>query len=101
MAKTDQKACLSTSKDLPPDPPCPSSKPRGDGDDGGGGVSVEAGHENHQNAPPAETIPSLLLQQPKPNPKSNPDYILTLAYIVLYLQVGWLILWILRSYSRD
>ncbi|GKT55776.1 putative 2,3-bisphosphoglycerate-independent phosphoglycerate mutase [Colletotrichum tofieldiae] len=29
MAQTDQKACLSTSKDLPPDPPDPSSKPRG------------------------------------------------------------------------
>ncbi|KAK6206733.1 hypothetical protein QIS74_13221 [Colletotrichum tabaci] len=50
MAKTDQKACLSTSKDLPPDPPSPSSKPRGgsgvsvgvDVGAGAGGVLVEA-----------------------------------------------------------
>ncbi|KZL80404.1 2,3-bisphosphoglycerate-independent dienelactone hydrolase [Colletotrichum incanum] len=82
MAKTDQKACLSTSKDLPPDPPYPSSKPRGGGV-GVDGVSVEASQQS-QNAPGGVAVP--LPQQQ--NPKSKPDYILTLAYIILYLQDG-------------
>ncbi|KAF4854446.1 2,3-bisphosphoglycerate-independent phosphoglycerate mutase [Colletotrichum siamense] len=104
MAKTDQKACLSTSKDLPPNPPCPSLRPRGGAGDGSrvvggvdgggdGGVSLEAGRkvqnqakQQSEEAPPPPPKPSNLV---KPKPKHNsPDYVLTLAYIVLYLEDG-------------
>ncbi|CCF33370.1 2,3-bisphosphoglycerate-independent phosphoglycerate mutase [Colletotrichum higginsianum] len=89
MAKTDQKACLSTSKDLPPDPPSPSSKPRGGSgvgvsvDVGAGGVFVEAGQQS-QDTPGGGAVPS----PEQRNPEPQPDYILTLAYIILYLQDG-------------
>lgn len=31
----------------------------------------------------------------------KPDYVLVLCYILVYLEVGWLIFMVLRSYSRD
>ncbi|KAJ0155781.1 putative 2,3-bisphosphoglycerate-independent phosphoglycerate mutase [Colletotrichum tanaceti] len=85
MAKTDQKACLSTSKDLPPDPPCPSSKPRGGSgvDVGVGTGGVEAGQQS-QDTPGGGAVPSAEQRNREP----QPDYILTLAYIILYLQDG-------------
>lgn len=36
--------------------------------------------------------------QPKSKPK--PEYFLVLCYILLYLELGWLILMLLRFYSR-
>ncbi|OBR16179.1 2,3-bisphosphoglycerate-independent phosphoglycerate mutase [Colletotrichum higginsianum IMI 349063] len=81
MAKTDQKACLN--------PPSPSSKPRGGSgvgvsvDVGAGGVFVEAGQQS-QDTPGGGAVPS----PEQRNPEPQPDYILTLAYIILYLQDG-------------
>jgi len=35
-------------------------------------------------------------------PKARrPDYILVTAYIMIYLEIGWLIFMMLRMYSRD
>jgi len=31
----------------------------------------------------------------------RPDYVLAMAYITIYLEIGWLIFMILRTYSRD
>lgn len=35
------------------------------------------------------------------SPRPKPDYVLVLCYILVYLEVGWLIFMALRSYSRD
>lgn len=33
--------------------------------------------------------------------RGTPDYFLAIAYILVYLEVGWLIFMLLRMYSRD
>ncbi|OLN96142.1 2,3-bisphosphoglycerate-independent phosphoglycerate mutase [Colletotrichum chlorophyti] len=92
MAKTDQKACLSTSKDLPPDPPSPSSKPRGGGGVGSigvGGVRADDDGSRTVQSSQSQTDRGGAVPVPqKPEQKPTPDYVLTLAYIVLYLQDG-------------
>jgi len=31
----------------------------------------------------------------------RPDYVVAIAYVMIYLEVGWLIFVLLRMYSRD
>jgi len=31
----------------------------------------------------------------------RPDYVLTACYILVYLELGWLIMMLVRAYSRD
>lgn len=33
--------------------------------------------------------------------RNKPDYFLAICYVVVYLELGWLILMLLRTYSRD
>ena len=71
MVKVEHNACLSTS--LSPSQAPGSSSVKGDED-----AATEK------------------------KPKSRrPDYILVIAYIMIYLEIGWLIFMILRMYSRD
>jgi hypothetical protein len=84
MAKTEQKACLSTStKSLAP----PSLRLKPPGGDQGDQIT------NSQTKNPPGQVQA--------NPKPKPDYVLVLCYIIVYLEVGWLIFMILRTYSRD
>lgn len=88
MSKTEQKACLSTSPQAPTPPSSPEPELETDeGRDGG----------NEETVPPP--VP------PKPGslapPQPRPDFVLVLCYILVYLEIAWLIIMVLRSYSRD
>ena len=85
MSKTEQKACLSTSSS-----PGPSSPPL----------------PRHPTVIPsprpfprrAVTAPSKVQTVPPRNPL---DRVLLFCYVLVYLELAWLILLLLRSYSRD
>ena len=89
MAKTEQKACLSTSNPQVPTPPS-SPKPELEADRGRDG-----GDETPPPVPPKHNSNAPRQQPPKP------DYVLVLCYILVYLEIAWLIIMVLRSYSRD
>jgi hypothetical protein len=86
MSKTEQKACLSTfplpqSQPLPRHTsPGPQSIPR-------------------PNLRRVKSAPAMVQTGDGPPPKS-PDYVLTFCFVLVYLELGWLILLLLRSYSR-
>lgn len=86
MSKTEQKACLSTlsfpqSQPLPRHPsPGPQPIPR-------------------PNMRRVKSAPATVPTSDGP-PSKNPDYILTFCFVLVYLELGWLILLLLRSYSR-
>jgi hypothetical protein len=44
---------------------------------------------------------SSLISSSHSGSKPKPDYVLVFCYILIYLEVGWLIYMLLRSYSRD
>lgn len=94
MAKTEQKACLSTLS-IPHQSAPPLLSP-----------------ETTGPLPPPKDTPLLprgsreLLDGIRlggaPNPyQKKPDYFVAFAYILIYFEVGWLILMLLRMYSRD
>lgn len=115
MAKVDQNACLSTSKSssmslaassqkplprVPPPPPPPlktgherDSMPRSyTGEEDGRGSRDEGGAEL--------PLPSLPPQHtPLKNGGGRADYILVLCYVLVYLELAWLILSLLRNFS--
>ncbi|SPO04430.1 uncharacterized protein DNG_07115 [Cephalotrichum gorgonifer] len=102
MAKTEQNACLSTSY---PQAPTPPSSPEREVEtqtqtdtesESGGGI----GPEEKELAPPAVPPKPASSQPLQPRPK-QPDYILVLCYILVYIEVGWLIFMVLRPNSRD
>lgn len=33
--------------------------------------------------------------------QDRPEYLIAFAYVLIYMEVGWLILMLLRMYSRD
>lgn len=39
-------------------------------------------------------------EKPKPEGR-KPDYFLSACYVLVYLELGWLIFVLLRTYSRD
>lgn len=94
MSKTEQKACLSTSF---PQVPTPPSSPEPE-------VSAEAeeehasGDDENETPPPVPPKPDAVAP---PQPPRGPDYVLVLCYILVYLEIAWLIIMVLRSYSRD
>lgn len=90
MAKTEQKACLSTSNPQLPSPPSSSPEPELEADRGRHG-----GDEGPPPVPPKHDSAGRRQQPPKP------DYVLVLCYILVYLEIAWLIIMVLRSYSRD
>jgi hypothetical protein len=93
MAESNVRpACLSTSKPLPPLPSSSSPQDGGFSNDGGGGeIGEEPDIPDEKNG--SETREEGL-QRP---PEQRPDYILTAAYMLVYLEVAWLILWLFRS----
>lgn len=118
LSKSEQKACLSTS----PPPPCPSNsqqKPRHD-DNGrvnGDSESTTAAMQPQQslrNRAPAMrrsyTAPAVYQmggsggggkgQHSRVQQRQRPDYVLVFCYMVLYCEIAWLIMILLRSNSR-
>jgi hypothetical protein len=96
MAESNVRpACLSTSKPLPPLPSSSSPQDGGLSNDGGDGkIGEDVGEPDildEQNSP--DTREKGL---PRP-PEQRPDYILTAAYMLVYLEIAWLILWLFRS----
>lgn len=89
MAKTEQKACLSTSN---PQVPTPASSPEPEVETDQG---CDGGDEIPPPVPPKHDPVAPQWQPPKP------DYVLVLCYILVYLEIAWLIIMVLRSYSRD
>lgn len=83
MSKTEQKACLSTSH--------PHSQPL-----------------PRHASPTPQPIPRPNLRRVKSapatvqigSPPKRPDYVLACCFVLVYLELGWLILLLLRSYSR-
>lgn len=96
MAESNVRpACLSTSKPLPP---LPSSLPPQDAslssNDGGG----EGGDEGDElDGLGEKTGPAIRQAEPPWPPVGSPDYILTAAYMLIFVELAWLILWLLRS----
>lgn len=92
MSKTDQKACLSTSS--PATPPSSSSPP--------GVPRHEDAHDNPKPnfRPLAQRIKTAPAAIQTPQKKPELDLILVFCFILLYLELGWLILLLLHSYSR-
>lgn len=92
MSKTEQKACLSTSpfpdtttlsKPLPRHPP--------------------ASRTETKLSPPRRwriSSPNLRSSNRNKNKNEKPDWFLVFCFILVYLELGWLILLLLRSYSR-
>lgn len=88
MVKPDHKACLSTSASVsrmtPPSP-----------------VEPSPGAVEDEGEPNVEAEPRAQVHEEKRNSTPRPDYILVSAYILVYLEVAWLIFVLLRMYSRD
>lgn len=94
--QTEQKACLSTFSAPPrtappfiPDTPGPEPPPK---DTPLAPVMRKRG---------LVTVDGSGGQQGPRRPEKRPDYFTTLAYILIYFEVGWLILILLRTYSRN
>lgn len=85
MTKTEQKACLSTSN---PQVPTPPSSPEPE-------LQADRRDKTPPPVPPKHDSAGPRQQPPEP------DYILVLCYILVYLEIAWLIIMVLRSYSRD
>jgi hypothetical protein len=118
MPKTaEHKACLSTSISPSPQPPVTS---RGEGSEGSGrkrGVSSGQGIGErdgpvcgHERESEVETSALTRVDAVDGTPKesglrarngASTDYVLVFCYILIYLEVAWLIYMLLRSYSRD
>ena len=82
MAKVEKNACLSTSLASSFDPQEAS------------GVMARKGSVEE------EVLEAEVKETASPS-RRRTDYVLAIAYVVVYLEVGWLILMLLRSYSRD
>jgi hypothetical protein len=86
MSKTEQKACLSTSSSSdpssPPLPRHPTVIP------------------NPSRPLPRRVVTAPSKVQTAPAGKSL-DRVLVFCYVLVYLELAWLILLLLRSYSRD
>jgi hypothetical protein len=126
---TEQKACLSTlfpTPPPPPRPPCPGLPPDTPGPapppkDVPLAVTRRMGalvaDEGHQGPLLLPTLPATSASSASsangsggggpargastPEENKRPDFLVAFAYIVIYLEVGWLILMFLRTYSRD
>jgi len=88
MGKAEHNACLSTSMSSSLAPPCIVE------------TSPETGRSSRRRRTVAEGRGGATAKTTKPG-RRRPDYVLVLAYILLYLEVGWLIFVVLRMYSRD
>ena len=93
MSKTEQKACLSTSSPQAQAPTPPSSSPEPE-------LETDAHRDGGDETLPPPVPPKLDSIAP-PHESHKPDYVLALCYILVYLQIAWLIIMVLRSYSRD
>lgn len=82
MAKTEQNACLSTSQSFPTAPPLPVIEERVPGENK---ITMQTPEQQ---------------QQKKMMNSRRPDYFLVSCYVIIYLELGWLILMLLRTYSR-
>ena len=89
MSKTEQKACLSTSN---PQAPTPPSSPEPE-------LETEEGHDGGDETPPPVPPKADSVAPSHQPPKA--DYVLVLCYILVYLEIAWLITMVLRPYSRD
>lgn len=96
MAKTEQKACLSTSYPGPQARTPPSSSPEPE-------VETETDTERDGNETPPPLPPKADSSDSgaPAHPPQKPDYVLALCYILVYLEIAWLIYMVLHSYSRD
>lgn len=74
MVKVEHNACLSTSMSSSVAPPLIVEAPRSESNVG---------------------------NTEKKSTRRQSDYIVVLVYIIIYLEVGWLIFMILRMYSRN
>lgn len=93
MAKTEQKACLSTSypgpqAPTPPRSPEPEVETETDAEQDGRGD----GDDTPPPVPPKADSGSGAPAHPPP----KPDYVLALCYILVYLEIAWLIYMVLR-----
>ena len=86
MTKTEHNACLSTSQSFPTTAAAPPS------------LSVVEEWFNGENTESARHTPEKKMMM-KP-PARRPEYLLVSCYILIYLELGWLILMLLRTYSR-
>lgn len=92
MTKPEQNACLSTS--IPHSSPRPSRPPPFP-------FSDLAPAPNSTGVPsPDQSRPRSSTDKAGPRPSSRPDYLLVSCLILLYLELSWLILMILRPNSR-
>ena len=78
MTKTEQNACLSMSPSFPTAPPLSVVEERSYG----------------------EKSARQTLEQKQKNKTRRPDYFLVCCYAIIYLELGWLIMMLLRTYSR-
>ncbi len=79
MVNVEHNACLSTSTSFSVAPP-----PAGE-------VLPRSRSQSKSELRTAERRPR----------SGGTDYVLVLAYVIIYLEVGWLIFMVLRFYSRD
>lgn len=52
-------------------------------------------------APSHNACLSTSVQEPRHAPGRKPDFFLSACYILVYLELAWLIFVLLRTYSRD
>ena len=109
MASTEHKACLSTSTSLPSPSPLPTDEgeelPRDDGasvvgDDEYGdeyGDGYEFKHRRESSEGEAAVLVDAQEQPSEQQPWPKPDYILVFCYMILYFEVAWLILMLVRD----
>lgn len=102
MSKTEQKACLSTC--APPRPssqPLPRHPPRVGRDDGAARDAQQARRSTHDRAGTERAgMERRRRRRGGEGTAGRPDYLLVCCFVLVYLELGWLILLVLRSYSR-
>lgn len=94
MTKPEQNACLSTS--TPNSSPRPSRPPFSFSDLAPAPNSTGVPSQDQGRPSPRSTT----ADKAGPHPSSRPDYLLVSCLILLYLELSWLILMILRPNSR-
>jgi hypothetical protein len=120
MSKVEQKACLSTSSSFSPSKPLPHHRLQGatspaQEDESKRNSSAKIGHRVPKGKKDEFLLssprPSALLQRAHSAPSKvqtsgvaqqqmprRPDYVLTCCFVLLYLELAWLIVVLLRSY---